>query len=471
MQAPVDVVQRAYDRLRLAQSMSPTPTLAEREDRLERLEAVLVERRDEFTKAAAEDFGRRDRNETLIADVFLTVDAVRYARRHVKEWMKRRSESPNPLFLPSRVYVEYRPLGVVGIIAPWNYPVNLALAPLAAAFAAGNRAIVKPSELTPATSAVLAQGMAERFSADEVAVVTGGVDVARAVSALPLDHILFTGSTAVGKLVAQAAAKNLTPVTLELGGKSPALVHPSYDLALAAERIVVGKLFNGAQTCIAPDYVLVQKGSEQRLLEELKKAVAKYYPRLDGLSSVINDKALARLNGIVADAKAKGARVEPLSDAAPGGRVMTPVALLQVNDEMTAMQEELFGPILPIETFESMNQAITRINGRPHPLAFYYFDDDGHRVEDVLSRVTSGGATINDTLVHFAQESLPFGGVGGSGMGAYHGRDGFEAFSHARSVFLSSRLSPTRSLLAPPYGAFIERALAVLVQGAKALRR
>lgn len=469
MQAPVPPVQRAYERLK--QAAIGVPSFDERDDRLQRLERLMVERREDFVRSISEDFGRRARVETLSTDVLLTVDAIRYARRHLREWMTRRPVRPHPFFLPSSAYVEHRPRGVVGIIAPWNYPVNLAFGPLAAAFAAGNRVLVKPSELTPKTSALMQDAVAERFSADEVAVVTGGADVARAVTELPLDALLFTGSTAVGKLVAQAAAKNLTPVTLELGGKSPALVHPSFDLATAAERIVLGKLFNGGQTCIAPDYALVPRGSEGRFVAELKKAVARGYPRLDGMSSLITERGHARLLAIVEDARAKGARVETLGDASPGGRVMSPVALLDVTDDMLAMQEELFGPVLPIETYDSLDAAIARINARPHPLAFYYFDDDARRADDVLSKVTSGGACVNDTLVHFAQETLPFGGVGASGLGAYHGRAGFETFSHARSVLVASRLSPARRLLAPPLGVFIEKALEVLVRGASALQR
>ncbi|MDP3235470.1 MAG: coniferyl aldehyde dehydrogenase [Myxococcales bacterium] len=469
MQAPVPSVQRAYERLK--QAAIGVPSFDERDDRLQRLERLMVERRDDFVRTISDDFGRRARVETLSTDVLLTVDAIRYARRHLREWMTRRPVRPHPFFLPSSAYVEHRPRGVVGIIAPWNYPVNLAFGPLAAAFAAGNRVLVKPSELTPKTSSLMQDAIAERFSADEVSVVTGGADVARAVTELPLDALLFTGSTAVGKLVAQAAAKNLTPVTLELGGKSPALVHASFDLATAAERIVLGKLFNGGQTCIAPDYALVPRGSEARFVAELKKAVARGYPRLDGMSSLITERGHQRLLAIVEDARAKGARVETLGDFSPGGRVMSPVALLDVTDDMLAMQEELFGPVLPIETYDSLDGAIARINARPHPLAFYYFDDDARRAEDVLSKVTSGGACVNDTLVHFAQETLPFGGVGASGLGAYHGRAGFETFSHARSVLVASRLSPARRLLAPPLGVFIEKALEVLVRGASALQR
>lgn len=471
MQAPLDPVTRAFGHLRRAADAVPTPSFDERDDRLARLERLLVDHRDAFVEAIADDFSVRGRGETLTADVLLTVDAVRYARRHLARWMERTPARPHPFFLPSKAFVEHLPRGVVGIIAPWNYPVNLALGPLAPALAAGNRVLVKPSELTPKTSALLARLVSDVFTAEEVAVVTGGADVARAVTQLPLDALLFTGSTHVGRLVAEAAAKNLTPVTLELGGKSPALVHESYDLDLAAERIVVGKLFNAGQTCIAPDYVLVKKGTEHRFLEALKRSVAKAYPRLDGLTGIINERAHARLRGIVEDAKAKGARVELLSDAPTSGRVMAPVALFDVRPDAIAMQEELFGPVLPVETFESTDEALSRIASRPHPLAFYYFDDDTNRADRVLSRVKSGGACVNDTLVHFAQESLPFGGVGHSGLGAYHGRQGFETFSHARSVLVASRFSPARRLMAPPMGAFIEKAVSALVQGARALRR
>ncbi len=259
------------------------------------------------------------------------------------------------------------------------------------------------------------------------------------------------------------------PVTLELGGKSPALLHSSFDLALFADRIAVGKFFNGGQTCIAPDYVLVPEGVEGQFLSELKRAVAKRFPKLSGLTTVINDRAHARLEALVKDAQAKGARVEVLEEGSGPNRMMAPVALLGVTDEMLAMKEEIFGPVLPIETYRTIDEALTRINRRPRPLAFYYFDDDTRRGDEVLSRVTSGGACLNDTIVHFAQETLPFGGVGASGMGAYHGRQGFETFSHARSVLVASRFSAARQLLAPPFGAFVEKTLEVLVKGRRLL--
>lgn len=465
----VNDVRVAYEKLRQAQQRAPFPSAAERDDRLARLERLLVTHRDELVQAINDDFGTRSRGETLSADVFLTLDGVRDARRSLRQWMQRRPVAPHPLFRPSRAFVEFLPKGVVAVIAPWNYPVNLALGPLAGALAAGNRCLVKPSELTPRTSAVIARAVAETFTAEEVAVVEGGPEVAEAVTRLPLDHLLFTGSTHIGRKVAKACAENLVPVTLELGGKSPALVHETYDLERAAERIATGKLFNGGQTCIAPDYAMVPAGREQAFVAALKRAVDKAYPRLEGFTSIATDRAHSRLVGLVADAKAKGAQVFELGVLAKAGRVLTPVVLLGVTDDMGVMQEELFGPILPVETYTRLDDAVARIAARPRPLAFYYFDDDARRADDVLQRVTSGGACLNDCLVHFAQENLPFGGVGPSGMGAYHGVTGFETFSHARSVFDASALSPARQFMKPPFGKMVETSLEVLISGAKSL--
>lgn len=465
----VNDVQAAYEKLRRAQQRAPFPSAEERDDWLARLERLLVKHRDEFCRAIDEDFGLRSRGESLSADVLLTLDGVRDARKNLRAWMQRRPVAPHPLFRPSRAFVELLPKGVVAVIAPWNYPVNLALGPLAGALAAGNRCLVKPSELTPRTSALIASAVAETFTVEEVAVVEGGPDVAEAVTRLPLDHLLFTGSTHIGRKVAKACAENLVPVTLELGGKSPALVHESYDLERAAERIAVGKLFNGGQTCIAPDYALVPAGREQALVAAFKRAADKAYPRLEGFTSIATDRAHSRLVGLVADAKAKGAQVVELGALAKAGRVMSPVVLVGVTDEMAVMQEEIFGPILPIETYASLDEAVERIAARPRPLAFYYFDDDARRCDDVLKRVTSGGACLNDCLVHFAQENLPFGGVGPSGMGAYHGVTGFETFSHARSVLDASLVSPARQVLKPPFGKMVETSLEVLISGAKSL--
>jgi coniferyl-aldehyde dehydrogenase len=462
-------VRAAFDTLHSASRRDPFPTADEREDRLKRLETLMVRHRNDLVAAISDDFGFRSKTETLSADVLLVIDAVRDARKHLRGWMRRRPARPHPLFAPSRAWVEPVPKGVVGVIAPWNYPVNLALGPLAGVLAAGNRALVKPSEATPRTSSLLRYAVADFFSAEEVAVVEGGPEVSRALTALPLDHLLFTGSTQVGRLVALAAAEHLVPVTLELGGKSPVLVHADADLEQAAERVAVGKLFNAGQTCIAPDYVLVPRGRERAFAAAFCKAVARLAPRLEGVTSLASDKGLRRVTALLEDARAKGATVEGANDL-KSGRVMAPVVVLDVNDSMRLMQEELFCPVLPVEGYDSLDEAVARINARPRPLAFYYFDDDASRADGVLRRVPSGGACINDTLVHFAQERLPFGGLGASGSGAYHGQAGFEAFSHLRGVLSASRLSAARSFMTPPFGPVIDTALEFLIRGIRRLR-
>jgi len=463
----------AYERLRRAQRHSPNPTADERTDWLERLERLLVTHKQAFVSAIDADFGGRSSHETLLADVLLTLDTVRSAKRSVESWMESTPVRPSKYFLPSRAMIETMPKGVVGIISPWNYPVNLAFAPLAAALAAGNRVLLKPSELTPRTSELIARTVRETFTAEEVVVLEGDAEVAKQLCALPLDHLFFTGSTAVGKMVAAAAAVNLTPVTLELGGKSPALVHADYPIAKAAARIAVGKMFNAGQTCIAPDYVLIADGRESEFVSAFRAAAKAAYPRLDGgqYSSVVSDRHLARLEGLLADAQSQGARVEPVfPDEKVQGRRMPPVLVLGATSEMKLMQEEIFGPILPIRTHKNLDGAIDEINGRPRPLSFYYFDEDLDRATGVLSRTISGGACLNDTLVHFAQEDLPFGGVGASGMGAYHGRAGYDVFSHTRGVLIASAMSPARQLQSPPYGRVLDTALEVLIGGAGFLR-
>ena len=456
---------QAYEKLRAAYRARPFPGAEEREDRLVRLEKLLVARRQDFVAAVSDDFGGRSSHETLLADVIAPLDSVRVALAHVRAWMKPWSVSPNRWFRPSKAYVEPMPKGVVGIISPWNYPVNLALGPLAGALAAGNRVLLKPSELTPRTSRLLADAVADTFSAEEVAVVEGGPEIARAVTKLPLDHLLFTGSTTVGKLVAAAAAEGLVPLTLELGGKSPALVHESYPVERAAERIAHGKLFNAGQTCIAPDYVLLPEGKERAFAGAFAAAVRRGYPRFAGYTSIVNDRQHARLLALLDDARARGARVEPVEPDGPpdGARKLSPTLVFAPTDEMKVMQEEIFGPLLPVRTYRDLDEAIAYVNERPRPLAFYYFDEKARRAEAVLSRVISGGACVNDTLVHFAQEELPFGGTGASGMGAYHGEAGFRTFSHERGVLVSSPLAPAAKLLAPPYGAAVDRAIELFV--------
>lgn len=460
-------VTAAFERLKQAWQQERWPTAAAREDRLDRLVRLLQRERDTLAAAIAEDFGSRAPVETLSADVLMTLESARDARRSVRRWMQRRPAQPQWYLRPARAWVEPQPLGVVGIIAPWNYPVNLALGPLAAALAAGNRALVKPSELTPRTAELLQRLAREYFTPDEVAVVTGGPEVARALTALPLDHLLFTGSTQVGRLVAKACAENLVPTTLELGGKSPALMHPSYPVETFARKVAVGKLFNAGQTCIAPDYVLLPRGQEERFERAFTAAVRALVPDLHSrdVTSLASEKGYARVVALLEDARAKGARlVETLAGASAGDRRMAPVLVFEATDEMRVLQEELFGPILPVVPCDDLEQALGYVNARPRPLALYYFDDDARRVEQVLRATTSGGVSVNDTLLHFTQESLPFGGVGHSGMGRYHGLAGFETFSHLKGVFEQSRLAAAPRILSAP-AAIARRALEVLIGG------
>ena len=442
------------------------PALAARRDRLDRLRA-LVERNDtEIVAAIAADFGVRPAQETRLTELFVVLAAIRHARRHLGRWMRPRWVR-TPLYLqPGSSRVERQPLGVVGIISPWNYPVQLALLPAIAALAAGNRALIKPSELTPRTSALLATLVSRHFSAGELAVVNGGADVGEEFSRLPFDHLFFTGSTAVGRRIALAAADQLTPVTLELGGKSPALIHEEADLAALAPRLAIGKLLNAGQTCIAPDYVLVPERRVDALVEALGQAVAKLYPAPcdnPDYTSIVNERHHARLIALADDARRKGATLVELGTgeghAAP--RRLRPTLVLDPRDEMAVMQEEIFGPILPLETYATLDQAIARINARPRPLAMYMFGGNGEARRQVLAQTIAGGVTIDDTLWHFCNENLPFGGVGASGYGAYHGERGFLAFTHQKSVFTQSRATLS-ALLYPPYGRRFDALLKLL---------
>jgi len=426
------------------------------------LKAVRA-RREEFVKAISDDFGGRARQETLLLEVFPLVDNIHHAIRHLPQWMRPRPAAAGWQFLPGRARVVYQPLGVVGVIGAWNYPLLLSLSPLVSALAAGNHAMLKPSELAPRTADLLARLVSELFPADYVTVVTGGSEVGAVFAALPFDHLLFTGSTRVGKLIMRSASEHLTPVTLELGGKSPALVHPDFPAQTAAARIMAGKLYNAGQTCIAPDYALVEAGAREEFVRLASDAVTTMYPRLvdnPDFTRIVNRGHYRRLRGLVEDAALKGAEmleVNPARETAnEQNRVFPPTFLWNVKDEMTVMREEIFGPVLPVVTYRSLDEAIEYVNARPRPLALYYFDRNSKRVEAVLARTTSGGVTVNDTLFHIAQNDLPFGGVGPSGMGSYHGFDGFLTFSKKKGVFLQSRFT-TLGLLRPPYGELARR--------------
>jgi coniferyl-aldehyde dehydrogenase len=463
-----DELTTTLQRLRDAQAREPMPGWAVRARRLRALETMLLEQREAFATAISADFGQRPREETDLLEVFPSLSAIRHALGHGRRWMKPRRRLADWLFLPARTELRPQPRGVVGIIVPWNYPLYLAVGPLVDALVAGNRAMLKMSEYTPRFSALFAAQVERHFQPDEVAVVNGDATVAEAFSALPFDHLLFTGSTAVGHHVMRAAAANLTPVTLELGGKSPAIIGPGARFEHAVERIVFGKLVNAGQTCIAPDYVLLPRARMAGFIELAGKVMARMYPQLEQstqYASIVSDRQYQRLTGLRDGAVAAGASVHPLSAAAedPQRRLLPPQLLSGVDDDMAVMREEIFGPLLPLLPYDSIDEAISYIGARAHPLALYLFEQDQVLVDKVLAQTHAGGVSVNDTLYHIAQHGLPFGGVGASGMGGYHGEAGFRTFSHLKPVFRQARLNGA-GLLNPPYGARFRRMLDLLLR-------
>ncbi|HEX9946351.1 MAG TPA: coniferyl aldehyde dehydrogenase [Allosphingosinicella sp.] len=450
-----DEARRLFDVQHRASRQGPPADLRLRRDRLERLRATVSGNEAALAQAIAKDFGVRSRAETELLEIVPTVNAIRHARKHVAAWMRPERRWVDPLFQPASSRVRHEPLGVVGIISPWNYPLQLAFSPLVDALAAGNRAMLKPSELTPAFSELLWRLIGERFDESEVAVVTGGVEVGQAFASLPFDHLLFTGSTAVGRKVYQAAAANLTPVTLELGGKSPTIVCPGYDCAKAARSIAFGKFVNAGQTCIAPDYVLVPEGRERAFAESVMAQVRRSYPTIagnDDYSGMISERHRRRLADAVEAARRAGATVLVHEDegARAEGKI-GPTLLLGAPEGALFLTEEIFGPVLPILPYRSLDEAIAFVAAGERPLALYCFSNSRREQQRVLDGAISGGVTLNGTLLHVAQENLPFGGVGASGIGAYHGHEGFKRFSHARAVHKIGFVNVFERL-GPPWG-------------------
>ena len=433
------------------------PDAEQRRAMLRRLHNTVLAYMDELADAVNADFGQRSPFETRVLELFPVLQAIKHANRHVARWMKHQRRSPSLWFWPARTQVIFQPMGVVGIVVPWNYPIYLALGPTISALSAGNRVLIKMSEITPRTGNVLQRLIASAFAEDEIAVINGDVNIAQAFTCLPFDHLLFTGSTAVGSKVMAAASENLTPVTLELGGKSPALIGPDAHIGRAAKRIMLGKLLNAGQTCVAPDYVLLPQVHERVFLERARRAARRLYPKFDNnpdYTSIINERQYQRLQACIEDALAKGAEIIELVHCSDEGlaaqRKMKPLAITNVQPDMRIAKEELFGPLLPIVTYRSLDQALAYINDRPRPLALYYFGKNKLLIQKVLNETHAGGVTVNDTLLHVAQDDLPFGGIGASGMGCYHGRDGFETFSKKKAVF-QRRFNPT-FLIYPPFG-------------------
>ncbi|MEN2788177.1 coniferyl aldehyde dehydrogenase [Sphingomonas oligophenolica] len=438
-------------------------SIAVRKDRLKRAAAMISDNAARFCDALSEDFGHRSREQSMLTDIASSIAPINHAIKSVEKWAraeKRPVQFPLGL-LGARAWIEYQPKGVVGVIAPWNFPVNLVMAPLAGVLAAGNRAMVKTSEYTPRVADLFEEIVGKYFALDELAFVSGGPDVGKAFAELPFDHLIFTGATAVGKHILHAAADNLTPVTLELGGKSPVIIGKGANVAQATERVAIGKMMNAGQICLAPDYVLVTADQEAGVVSGLKAAATAMYPSVlanPDYTAIINDRHFARLNGLLDDARAKGARIEVVNPAnedfgASNARKMPLHIVTDVTDDMAVMQEEIFGPILPVRRYTSIGDAIDQVNDRDRPLGLYYFGTDDAERRQVLDRTIAGGVTLDDVIFHISMEDLPFGGIGPSGMGAYHGLDGFRTFSHAKSVYKQAKLDVAKLAgLKPPYG-------------------
>lgn len=447
-----------------AAAAASLPVAAEaRIDRLDRLIALLVDHGQELVDAMSEDFGHRSVEQSWMTDIVPSIKAAKHARKHLRGWMRperRPVEFPLGL-LGARARLEYQPKGVIGIIVPWNFPVQLTFGAVAGAFAAGNRCMVKASEFTPVTSDRMAELAARYFAQDELAFVTGGPEVGQAFSALPFDHLIFTGATGVGRHIMRAAAANLTPVTLELGGKSPVIVGRTADVARTAQRVAMGKTLNAGQICLAPDYMLVPREQEAEVVSSFVGAVKSMYPTMltnPDYTSVVNARHRDRLQSYLDDAREKGAEVIEINPAnedfaSSNGNKMPVYVVRNVDDGMKVMQDEIFGPIMPIKTYDRVDEAIGYVNDHDRPLGLYYFGEDAAEQRTVLDTTVSGGVTVNDVIFHVAVEDLPFGGVGPSGMGSYHGIEGFRTFSHAKSVYTQPRINVMKLAgFLPPYG-------------------
>ncbi len=442
-----------------------------RRERLKACIALMVDHAGAFCDAVSDDFGHRSRAQSMVADVAVSVRQARHALKHLDRWMRsERRPVQFPLgLLGASGRIDYAPKGVVGIIAPWNFPVQLTMGPLIGALAAGNRAMVKSSEFTPATAALFERLAPDYFDTDVVSLFSGGPSIGEAFAKLPFDHVLFTGATVIGRHILHAAADNLTPVTLELGGKSPVIIGRSADFKQAAERIAIGKMMNAGQICLAPDYLLVPADREDEMVAQLTRAVSVIYPTLlanPDYTSIVNGRHRDRLRAHLADAQAKGAELIEINPAgedfdASNGTKMPLTLVRNPTDDMTVMQEEIFGPVLPIKSVASTDEAIAYVNAHDRPLGLYYFGQDAAEERHVLARTVSGGVTVNDVVFHVSMEDLPFGGIGPSGMGSYHGIDGFRTFSHARSVYRQPRIDVAKLAgLKPPYGKALAKTLA-----------
>jgi coniferyl-aldehyde dehydrogenase len=442
-------------------STAPYLDYSDRIANLKNLKKLILDNQDDIIQAISDDFGHRCKDDSIIGDILSSVLGINYTLKKLKSWMKPNKRHVDLLFQPAKAQVLHQPLGVVGIIVPWNYPLFLAIGPLTAALAAGNCAMLKMSEYTPRTSTLLASLCAQYFDHNVVAIVGGEADIAMAFSKLPFNHLFFTGSTNVGRLVMKAAAENLVPVTLELGGKSPSIIDADMDIKTTVSRFIMGKILNSGQTCVAPDYILCPRGKVDELVAELKLSYKVLFPTItdnNDCSSIVNEGHYARLQGLLTDAKEKGANLIPLSDdlGSAEKRKMPLTVIVNSTDDMAVMTDEIFGPILPIVPYDDLASAINYINDRPRPLALYIFSFSKSFQQTILKQTHAGGVCINEATIHVGIDDLPFGGIGASGMGSYHGAEGFKTFSHAKSILSRGRISLSHLLL-PPYGKALQK--------------
>jgi coniferyl-aldehyde dehydrogenase len=462
------VPQVDLDGLLLAQKKAcladPMPDRAARLRRLDKLQNALIDNKDRLIAAVSQDFSNRSAAETELAEIMPLLEGISYYRKRLRKLMKPQRRHAPLTLMPASVQVQYQPVGVVGIVVPWNFPIFLALSPLVGALAAGNRAMLKASEFAPASGELLQEVIAQIFDEDEVTVVTGGVDVASAFTSLPFDHLVFTGSTQVGKIVMKAAAENLTPVPLELGGKSPVIIHKDFPIEEAASRIAFGKGINAGQVCVSPDYILCPRDQVDAFCNAFAAAMGKAYPTLrdnQDYTAIITDRQQARLQSYLQDAQDKGAQlitINPAGEDFSGTRKMPMTLIRGATDDMLVLNEEIFGPILPVIPYDTLDNAIAYVNDRPRPLALYYFDWDKGRSNDILARTHAGGVCINATMSHVMADDIPFGGVGPSGMGHYHGEEGFRNFSKVKGVVRKGRINAT-AFVAPPWDNFMFNSL------------
>ena len=465
-------MQHTLEKQKIQSRRQIYPSLSMRIDRLDRMLDMMLEYQTQIPEALSEDFGHRPEMLTKFAELAATFDSIHFIKKNLKSWMKpeRRKATPPFNLFGAKAYIQYQPVGVVGIISPWNYPFNLTFGPLAVVLAAGNRAMIKPSEYTPRSSSLMKSMINKYFDADEVEVFPGDASVGQEFSSLHFDHLLFTGSTSVAKKVMEAASKNLVPVTLELGGKSPAIIGESADLRKASDRIWNGKLMNAGQTCIAPDYVYVKEEVLGDWMEATNNSISLMYPSIfdnDDYTSVVNEGHYARLDGYIEDAKNKGAdviEINPSNESEKSHNKMMPTIILNATDDMLVMQEEIFGPIMPVKTYNQIDEVVDYINLHERPLGLYYFGNKESEEEFVMSNTVSGGAALNDVIFQFIQDDLPFGGIGPSGMGNYHGIEGFRTFSHARGVYKQTSFETVLKLMRPPFGKLVDQIVSTKIK-------